>query len=32
MLENPERTQEYVRAAAELLGQINKCPPLKLPE
>ena len=32
MLENPERTQRYARAAAELLGQINKCPPLKLPE
>ena len=32
MLENPERTERYARAATELLGQINKCPPLKLPE
>lgn len=32
MLENPERSQRYAQAATELLGQINKCPPLKLPE
>ena len=32
MLVNPEKSEEYLRAATEVIRQINKCPPVKFPK
>ena len=32
LLINPEQSEEYSRMAADVLQQINKCPPVKFPE